>query len=158
MAWEMQKLNYSHDALVDQILANPTASNSELGAVFGRSKEWVSMVKNSGMFRERMAARKGDLVDPVLTASIEERLEMLTRRSIEVLSEKLAKPSQDISDDLALQAAAFGAKGMGVGGFSSKAPPPAQVVDVGRIERLADRLTNLNRPQLNQEIVDVEVR
>jgi hypothetical protein len=159
MTHQLQRLNYSHEALVSQIIANPTATNAELGAIFGRTKEWVGMVKNSGIFREKLLAKMAEVTDPLLAASIEERLEMVTKRTLEVLHEKMARPVDQISDELAIQAANFGAKGMGIGGFASRpiAPPPAPQLD--RIERLADRLINLNRPSVpHQEITDVEVR
>jgi len=156
--WVPQKLNYSHEALIRQIMANPTASNMELGRVFGRTKEWVSMVKNSGLFKEQYAKLAGELMDPILASTIEDRLEMVTNRSLEVLAEKMARPSQDIPDELAIQAAMFGAKGMGLGGFSSRPAAPPPPVDLNRIERLADRLMNMNRPSTPlQEISDAKV-
>jgi hypothetical protein len=158
MKWEPQTLNYSHEALIRQIMANPTATNAQLGAVFGRTKEWVSMVKSSGLFKEQYAKLAGEVMDPILAATLEDRMEMVAARSLEVLQEKLARPSQDISDELALQAAAFGAKGLGLGGFSSRPAPIQPVPALDRIERLADRLTNLNRPSApHQEISDAKI-
>ncbi len=158
MKWEPQTLNYSHEALIRQIMANPTATNAELGKVFGRTKEWVSMVKSSGLFKEQYAKLAGEVMDPILAATLEDRMEMVAARSLEVLQEKLARPTQDISDELALQAAAFGAKGLGLGGFSSRPAPIAPVPALDRIERLADRLTNLNRPSTpHQEISDAKI-
>jgi hypothetical protein len=151
-------LNYTHDALVDQIIANPAASNAELGAVFGRTKEWVGMVKNSDLFREKVAERKGEIVDPALTASVEERFQMVARRSLEVLMDKLAQPVAAISDGLALEAAKLGAKGLGIGGFSNRPAPPPEAPQMDRIERLADRLTALNgvRPQPITDVVEMQ--
>jgi len=156
--WQPQRLNYSHEALVEQILANPTASNAELGAVFGRSKEWVSMVKNSGLFREQLAKKRNELMDPVLQANFEERIDMVALRAVEVLNEKLAKPVAEIPDELVLQAAIFGAKAKGVGGYASRPAPAPPAPDVNRIERLADRLTALGRvSQSSQEISDARI-
>ena len=150
--WEPQALNYSHEALVDLLVANPAATNGELGGKFGRSAQWVGMVKSSGLFRECYAKRIQAIADPILTATIEERLEMLTSRSLEVLSLKLAKQNvEDIPDNLALQAAALGAKGMALGGFSSKPPPAPVLPQPDRITRLADRLLNLGKV----EVLDV---
>jgi hypothetical protein len=147
MAWEPVKLRYSHEALAEQILANPAATNIELGKVFGRTPTWVGLLRASGMFREFLIARHGEIVDPVLTASVEERLRMLTNRSLEVLNEKLQRPAQDIPDNLALAAAALGAKGLSVGGFSSKPAPPPEPPATNRIELLAERLVRLSNPQ-----------
>ncbi len=153
--WQPQRLNYSHEALVEQILANPTASNAELGVVFGRSKEWVGMVKNSGLFRELIAKKRTELMDPVLQAEFEERLDMVSMRAVEVLAEKLSRPATEIPDDLVMQAAIFGAKAKGVGGYASRPAPPTPALDVNRIDRLADRLVALGRVQAApQEISD----
>lgn len=159
MTHQLQKLNYSHEALIDQIMANPAATNQQLGDVFGRTKEWVGMVKNSGMFKEAYALRTGKLMDPVLVERYEERLDMMATRSLEVLTEKLAKPSADIPDELALQAAALGAKIKGIGGFSSRPPPAPVAPTAGRLERLADRLLVLRAqpPAPVQDIPFVEM-
>lgn len=156
MTHQLQKLNYSHEALIDQIMTNPAATNQQLGDVFGRTKEWVGMVKNSGMFKEAYALRTGKLMDPVIIERFEERLDMLVDRSIEVLTEKLARPSVEIPDELAIQAAALGAKVKGIGGFSSRAPAPAAPLVEGRLERLADRLIAL-RAQPAQDVAFVEL-
>lgn len=145
MTHQLQKLNFSHEALADQIIANPAASNADLGDKFGRTKEWVGMVKNSGMFKELMFRRRGELVDPLLTERVEDRLEMLTARSLEVLAEKLARPAADIPDDLAIEAAKLGAKGMGLGGFSSRPPAPPEPVVPNRLATIAQRLIDLNK-------------
>lgn len=158
--WKVEKMNYSHEALVDLIIANPAATNVELAAVFQRTPTWVSLVKNSDMFKERLVARRSEVTDPLLIQSVEERLDMLTSRSLEVLMEKMAKPSEDIPDNLALAAAALGAKGMGVGGFSNRPPPPPEAPPAGRLERLSHRLLSLNpgaRPA-TQETIDATFR
>lgn len=153
--WQVTTMNYSHEALVDQLIANPAATNIELGRVFNRSAVWVSLVKSSGMFREAYARRVEAIADPLLTATLEERLDMLTARSLEVLSEKMARPAQDIPDNLAVAAAQLGAKAMGLGGFSSRPAPTPEVPATGRVERLAERLLNLNRPQGVTDVVDI---
>lgn len=153
MTHQLQKLNYSHEALADQILSNPSATNAQLGEVFNRTKEWVGMVKGSGMFRELMALKRGTLIDPVVQERIEDRLEMVTSRSLEILAEKLARPFGDIPDDLALEAAKFGAKGMGLGGFSTKPPPVPELPMANRIENLAQRLINLNKAGATDAVI-----
>jgi hypothetical protein len=147
---------YSHEALADAIIANPTATRAELAAMFGRSLQWITMVRNADSFLEILHRRRGDTVDPTLAATLEERFSLMANRSAEILLEKLEKDSKDVPDGLALQALALGAKGLGVGGFSSKPAAPPPTPDVNRIERLAQRLENLNGPRARpQEITDV---
>ena len=86
---EIANVRYTHDACIDAILANPAVSQNELAATFGYSAAWMSIVINSDAFRTRLAARKSELVDPVITAACEERMRALASRSMDVLLEKL---------------------------------------------------------------------
>jgi hypothetical protein len=60
-----------------------------------------------------------------------------------VLQEQLSAPAAAINPDVALKAAALGAKAMGIGGFSAKveAAPIAPAAD--RLDVLASRLLGL---------------
>lgn len=157
--WQPKYAKYSHDALVAQIMLNPTATNEELGKVFNRTKQWIMLIRNSDMFLEKLALAHKELSDPLVSAGIEERLSMLTNRSIEVLMHKMARPAAEIPDNLAIAAANFGAKAKMLGGFGVKVAPEAPAPAVDRIERLAERLVALNGPKVEkQEIVDVEVK
>lgn len=138
----LQKVRYTHDAMIDLIVADPAISQGALATTFGYTQTWVSLVMSSDAFKERLEARRGELVDPVIRASIRERFEALTRRSLEVLQEKLSQPASAVSDNLALRAAELGAKALGVGGNA----PPIVVPQPDRLDRLAERLLAL-RPQ-----------
>lgn len=85
----LKKVRYTHDAMIDLILAEPRISQNELAAHFGYTPTWISQVINSDAFRERLAERKEDLVDPQIRTSIEERLRALADKSIQVLLTKL---------------------------------------------------------------------
>ena len=88
-ALSIQKVRYSHDAMIDLIIENPTISQNAMAAHFGYTPGWVSQVINSDAFRERLAERKDELVDPRIRTSIEERIRGLADKSIEVLLQKL---------------------------------------------------------------------
>lgn len=151
---ELVRLKYSHEAMIDQMIANPAIEVRELAIRFGVTEQWIYKVRASGMFKEKLAARTLELVDPILLATIEERFDAVVNRSWEVLQEKLNKPANDIPDDLALQAAALGAKVKGYGGFGVKqqAAPAARAPDW--LERSAERIRSLN----SQGVIDVESR
>lgn len=134
--YQISKVRYSHDAMVDLIVQNPWVSQNELAAHFGYSPAWVSIVLGSDAFQAKMAQRREEVINPELKATIEERFRALTIRSLDVLQDKLAKPN--VSDQVALRCAELGAKALGVGG---NAPPPAP--DIDRLERLAGRLIGL---------------
>lgn len=90
------KLNYSHDAMIDLILANPSITQEELARKFGYTQGWVSRVMASDAFKAMLAKRRTELVDPLVAHSIEQQLEGLARRSLEVVMSKLdANPTLD---------------------------------------------------------------
>lgn len=111
----IQKVNYSHDAMIDLIIANPGINQDELAASFGYTPGWVSQVIASDAFQSRLAARKNELVDPFVRKSLEDRFKRLVERSLEVLLAKLDKPTNSISDDLAISAAKVAAGALGYG-------------------------------------------
>ena len=127
---------------------------NKLAKVFGFSATWISVVINSDAFQAKLALRKDELIDPELRASIKERFQAVVVRSTQVLLEKLNKPVDQISDQLALRAAEMGAKALGLGGNA-----PAQTVVISsedRLQKLAGRLTGLMGSP--GPAVDVEVR
>lgn len=150
----IQRVSYTHDAMIDLIVARPAISNQELAAHFGYTAAWCSMIKSSDAFKARLAARRSELVDPTITASIEDRIRAVTERSLEIIADKLSAPAAMVPDALVMRAAEFGAKSLGIG----REPPPPPP-DEGRLERLAERLATLNQGALRPppvEVVDVE--
>jgi DNA-binding MarR family transcriptional regulator len=149
----IKRFNYSHDAMIDEILRNPSVTQNELAAAFGYTPSWVSLVISSDAFQERLTQRKSELVDPSIQASIEERFKALTRRSLEVLQEKLQQPATAIPDQLALRAAELGAKALALGGNAPSAPPPSEI---DHLDRLAKRLLDLQRSVRRDESIEAQ--
>lgn len=132
------RVRYSHTDMIDFIIANPGISQGALAARYGYSQSWVSTVMSSDAWQSAMAARREELVDPALLATIEERFKALTHRSLDRLMQKLDAPQ--VSDQVVLQSVALGAKAMGLGG---NAPPVQQGLPVDHLDRLAQRLLAL---------------
>ena len=132
------KVRYSHTDMIDFIIANPWVSQNELASRYGYSPSWVSVVLSSDAFQSAMAARRDEVVDPRLKATLEERFRALTIQSLNRLMEKLDAPV--VNDQVALRAAELGAKALGLGGH---APTPPQTPAVDHLARLADRLIDL---------------
>lgn len=149
------RLKYTHEAMVDLMIANPCVTVRELSLRFGVTEQWIYKIRASGVFREKLHQRAKELVDPAIAAEIEERFDALMNRSLEVLMDHMAKESKDIPFEAALQAAQLGAKAMALGGFGAKAAPTPAPPDPDRLERLAARLERLNQPQ---GVIDVQAR
>ena len=151
---QIQKIRYTHDAMIDLIIANPWVSQNEIAAHFGYTAAWVSLIFSSDAFKERLTARKDELIDPTIRASIEERLKAVVSRSLEVLAEKLAKPAAAVPDALALRAAEMGAKALGLGGNA----PAQNVVPLNHLEGLAQRLLLLKSQTLGGSTYEGEIK
>lgn len=118
---EIAKVRYTHDAMIDEIIAFPSISGGELAQRFGYTQAWISIITNSDAFKERLAERKGEIIDPKLRASVEERLESLAKRSLDKLLERLDTQQPFTNSDL------ISAAKLGVGDRNQlKAPPKTE--------------------------------
>lgn len=108
----LQKVSYSHEAMIDVIIAEPTITQAELAKKFGRSQGWISVVMGSDAFQAALAKRRDDLTDPFLVATIEERFRGLADQSLQIIAENLEKSR---NTDLALKALDISAKALGFG-------------------------------------------
>ena len=149
----IKHLRYTHDAVIDAIIENPSISQNNLAAIFGYTPGWISQVMSSDAFKNKLELRKEELVDPQIRLSLNERFNALVGRSLDVLQEKLMMPNPD--PELALRAAALGAKALGLGAATQQTVIVNQPSD--RLERLADRLTGLLKTK-REEAVDVSSR
>jgi hypothetical protein len=86
---EIKSVKYTHDAMIDEIVQNPAIKQGEIAKLFGYSETWVSIIVNSDAFKERLAERKAELVDPKIRASLEDRLGGVASRALDKLIERL---------------------------------------------------------------------
>lgn len=110
----LARVKYSHDGMIDLILANPAISQNDLARHFGYTAAWVSRVVNSDAFNARLAERKTEVIDPSLVLSIEEKLKAVASKSLDVVLEKLhVAPTPDFAlkaMEIATKAAGYGAR------------------------------------------------
>jgi hypothetical protein len=112
----LQRTHYSHEAMIDVILANPTMTQRELAKQFSRSENWISVVMGSDAFQAALAKRRDDVMDPFLVATIEERFRGLATQSLQVIADKLETSK---NTDLALKALDISSKALGFGARGS---------------------------------------
>lgn len=146
----IQKIRYSHQDMVDFIIANPGVSQDTIAAHYGYTPAWVSRVIASDAFQELFQARRHEIADPILNASLEERFRGLTIRSVEVLMKKLDQPA--IEANVAIRCAELGAKTLGLGGHAAPNLPPVE----NHLAELANNLIRLQR-QTSERTIDAEV-
>ena len=136
------KVRYTHDAMIDMIIADPCVTQNELAARFGYTAGWVSQIIASDAFQARLAERNGELVDPTIRATVEERFKGIVMRSLEILREKLDRPTHQIPDNLALRSIELSSRALGYGARDSQ-PAASQVSVEVHLENLGDNLTRL---------------
>jgi hypothetical protein len=138
----LKKVSYTHEGLIELMIEKPWMDQNHLAAHFGYTPSWISNILAADSFQARLAARREEIIDPVLKASLEERFRALAIQSLHVLQMKLEKGA-NCSDEVALRAAALGAKAAGIGGFGAQLQAPGPAAPGDRLERLAARLVAL---------------
>ena len=106
------KLTYTHEAMIDLIISEPTVRPTELAVLFGFSHGWISRVLASDAFQARLAERKAILTDPLVAQSLNERLRGIAIHAVEIVGEKLAAEE---SASYALDALGLASGALGLG-------------------------------------------
>jgi hypothetical protein len=135
-------MRYSHAAMMDMLIAEPWLRQNDIARRFARSASWISTIMASDAWQAAWAARKEEILDPILKLTIEENTRGLYNRSLDILKEKLDKPADFVSDQLAVQVLAQTARALGYGAR------PEQRVEVNvttQIENHAGNLVTLLR-------------
>lgn len=109
----IEKISYTHDAMIDLLIAQPMIAQVDVARHFGYTQGWVSRVIRSDAFRERLASRKTELTDPLLIQAVESQFEVLLAESLRILQEKVELPNAPA--DLVLKTAELSARALGYG-------------------------------------------
>ena len=133
------KVSYTHDAMIDVLIANPAISQNDLAAHFGYTPAWVSQIIAADTFQARLAERRDEIIDPTLKATIKETFDAVIVRSIALLKEKLDKP--DPPDNLVLRSLEIAARARGYGINGSTVAVQVNMGD--HLEKLGENLTRL---------------
>lgn len=147
------KATYTHHAMVELMVENPSYTHGQLAAHFGRPASWFSAVLASEAFQQVLDLRRHEVADPSLTATMEERFRALAFRSVTVLQEKLS--SSGVSDLVVLKAAEIGVKALGMG---QRAPEQiAAPANTSSSETVAEKLLAAMDARDRARTVDVQV-
>lgn len=137
----VRRVNYSHKAMIDLILANPGISQNAVAAHFGYSASWVSQVMSSDAFQTAFAERSAEIIDPSLRLTIEERFKGMVNRSMEILMEKLSLPAHQVPDQLAVRVFEASSR---AAGYGARTETPVAPVNVNiHLEEMGANLTRL---------------
>lgn len=111
---KIQKVRYTHDAMIDIILANPSIKQRELAEMFGYTEAWVSTVICSDSFQARLSVRRTDTVGNSILMNFNERMRRMAFKSLKRVEDELEK-NMACDVDVALDALKVAAKGFGFG-------------------------------------------
>jgi hypothetical protein len=84
----VQRVSYTHAAMIDVLIADACISQQELAARFDYSAGWVRQIIASDAFQARLAERMAELIDPTIWADLARQFRALVLRSLEILEEK----------------------------------------------------------------------
>ena len=93
---DLKKISYTHDAIINAIIASPGVSQGELAKEFGYTQTWLSIMIGSDAFQSRLTERKAQMTDPKIIASINERLDGLAKRALDRLADRLDSPTANL--------------------------------------------------------------
>lgn len=150
MSYQITKIRYSHDACIDMILADPAISQNDLARHFGYSASWISILMNTDAFKERLAQRRAEVTDPILMATIKQRLDVLANAALTKLISRI-DGDQPISNKDLIAAAQLGAG-------SAAARPSTQVTQSLYVVQMPPRAVSSREWLETREITDVPNR
>ena len=144
------KVNYSHDGMINMILAHRGITQNQLAAHFGYTASWISQVMSSDAFKARLAERAAEIEDPTLRATVEEQIRGLHHRSLVILMEKLKAEPAAVPDNLALRTLEISSRALGYG---AKDQTPQNTVNVHvHLDQLGGRLVDLLRSKKSEAL------
>ena len=149
------RLRYTHEAMVDLIIAEPWISQDQIAARFGYSASWVSTIICSDAFQAKLSERRGEIIDPELRSNFELQLKGLMSRSLEILRSKLEAPVAQIPDQLALRTLELSTKALGYG---ARDQVKVQVNVENHLDGLGENLVNLLRTKRQEALEHQDVK
>jgi hypothetical protein len=152
-AVRLTNVRWDHEAIIDYMIANPDQTQNMIAQSFGYTASRLSIIINSPAFKARYKERQAVLSDPLIMASIEERLETLANRSLEKLLDRLDQ-NQPVSNADLIRMASLGA---GDRNKREEKPQLQQNLYVVNLPAPApDAKTWLNSAQGVKEIIEVQ--
>lgn len=141
---------YSHEAMVELMIAHPEYTQAQFSSHFGHPPGWFSQVLASESFQLVLDVRRHEVNNPSLTATMEERFRGLALRSIGVLHEKLNV--SNVNDLTVLKAMEVSVKALGMGQRAPEAVKPEAPGNTS--QSVEEKLLALRKARLG-DVVDV---
>jgi hypothetical protein len=86
----ISRLTHAHDAILDWLLMNPTATLTQMGEALGYSPPWLSLVINSDLFQAKYAERR-QTIEASIASDIPAKMRVIAQLGLEKLADKIAR-------------------------------------------------------------------
>lgn len=86
---QIQKLNFTHERILDWLLQNPDKSMRECADTFGYTQAWLSTVVNSDAFQVQWKALSGNVHSRVV-ADVPARMQRIAEVALDKLADAVA--------------------------------------------------------------------
>lgn len=123
---QVKKVSYWHESIVDWELQNPDKSMGDCALYFNVTEAWLSVIRNSDIFKEYSALRRGEHNENV-SMSVIDRAEAVADVSLEVLEERIRNERRSIGLGIVNDTAAMALKALGFGQKQDSRAPNTQV-------------------------------
>lgn len=118
-----KKLRPWHVELADIIIANPTLKQGDWARMMGKTQAWISIVTNGDAFKSYLKTRREEIIDPILSAAVEDRFAAVAEKATEEFLRRLELAPSSVSNKHLIDAMGTAASAIGLG---PKAPAPPQ--------------------------------
>lgn len=135
----IQKVHYTHEAMIECMIAHPEWTQRQIAEYFGYSEVWICNIIASDAFREQMVKRKDEIINPVLKANVEERFNSNLRMALDLIQARLS--TGVVSDNFLLRTTEMSARALGLG--APKPPAPTTPNMHLHLHEMSERLTAL---------------
>lgn len=126
----IQRVRYSHTAMIDLLIGQPGITQNEVASYFGYSVGWVSTIINSDAFQAALHERRAELTDPHLIKTINERLNAVAQLSLDKLLAKVSMPANAIDNEFLVATAKLATSALGYGARTQAGAGPSVTVQV----------------------------
>lgn len=145
------QLTYTHKAMMDLILANPTMPMEDLAEHFGVTKAWAKKVTMSDAFQGLLDKRRDEIINPIISESVTEKIRGLTTNTLDTLNARVE--SGVVKTTELIEIARIGMTSMGLLDMSDKVTNNNQFV-VAMPNKVADADEWAKQVNPNQEAIN----
>ena len=145
------QLTYTHKAMMDLILANPTMPMDQLAEHFGVTKAWAKKVTMSDAFQGLLDKRREEIINPIISESVTEKIRGLTTNTLDTLNARVE--SGVVKTTELIEIARIGMTSMGLLDMSDKTVNNNQFV-VAMPNKVADADEWAKQVNPNQEAIN----